>query len=738
MSTLTLAWTASGAICLTLALVYAFVWLQRREAAGYLFFSLAALGASGCALAELMMMRATTIEAYVFWLRLEHIPIFLMLVSLAWFVVTYFGTARPWLAWAVTGAWALFALGSLVAPYTLIYSEVTALRELTLPWGERFVLATGEPHPLKLSADLVNLVLLAFFADASWSLWRRGDRRRALLTGGSLVVFLGAAGLHTPLVDVGVLDSPYLISFAFLAVVLAMAAELTRDVVRSATLSAQVRANERRWRTLAEDVQLLVIGLDRDHRINYANPYTAELTGFAREELLGRSIEEVSPPDLRDGYIEAFEGRVAGDRPPFSEARVRTKEGKELTVIFTSVLLSDPNGTPSGLLSVGRDITAQRLAEDARDRALARTRRALEEVEALKARLEQEVVQLRGQLKGVEGFDEIVGRSDALLYVLRRVEQVAPLETTVLIQGETGVGKELIARAIHSRSRRSSHPLVTVDCAALPTSLIEAELFGHEKGAFTGADRMRRGRFELADGGTVFLDEVGELAPELQGKLLRVIQEGEVERIGGGGVRKVDVRVMAATNRRLEEEVRQGRFREDLFYRLNVFPLTVPPLRLRRDDIPLLVETFVRRFAAAHGKPIASISQPVMDEFVTHEWPGNVRELSNIVEQAVITSTDGTLRLPSRLTGPGRANSKAAGGRPDDTDRGTLEDVEREYVLEILETCSWRIEGAEGAAERLGLHPNTLRNRMRKLGLRRPRAPERETEAGGRSGADPT
>jgi transcriptional regulator with GAF, ATPase, and Fis domain len=247
---------------------------------------------------------------------------------------------------------------------------------------------------------------------------------------------------------------------------------------------------------------------------------------------------------------------------------------------------------------------------------------------------------------------------------------------------------------------------------------------------------MRRGRFELADGGTVFLDEVGELPPELQGKLLRVIQEGEVERVGGGGVRRVDVRVIAATNRHLEEEVRTGRFREDLFYRLNVFPLTVPSLRQRRDDIPLLVQTFVRRFAAAQGKTITNIPQPLMEELVAHDWPGNVRQLANLIEQAVIMSTDGTLRLPSRLTSPGRGDGGAAGGREDGADRGTLEEVEREYVLEVLEACSWRIEGEGGAARRLGLHPNTLRNRMRKLGLRRPRTSERE--AGGRSGADPS
>jgi len=380
------------------------------------------------------------------------------------------------------------------------------------------------------------------------------------------------------------------------------------------------------------------------------------------------------------------------------------------------VALTDPEGAPSGLLSVGRDVTEQRRAEKARDEALEDTRKALAEVEALKTRLEEEVVQLRGDLRTVAGFEEIVGRSDALLYVLRRLEQVAPLETTVLIQGETGVGKDLVARAIHSRSQRAGRPLVKVDCAALPPNLIEDELFGHEKGAFTGADRMRRGRFELADGGTVFLDEVGELPLELQGKLLRIIQDRHLERVGGDTTLQVDVRLIAATNRNLEEEVRAGRFREDLFYRLNVFPLTVPPLRQRREDIALLVEAFVKRFAAAQGKEIHSIPQPVVDELMAHDWRGNVRELANVIERAMITSSDGVLRLGARLS--------AEGPRPVTADgyRGTLAEVEREYVGQVLGGCSWRIEGEGGAAERLGLHPNTLRHRLRKLGLKRPAA----------------
>ena len=724
MSPITIAWTAAGAVCLTLGLVYLLVWLQQRTSKPHLFFALAGLGAGGNAFCDLATMKAETVQQWVFWAKAAHVPLFVLLASLSWFAVAYFGTTRRWLAWTVTVSWGLYAFGCLVTPYTLIYSDITALRKVPLPWGETYNVVVGETHPLKFSADVVSVILLAFFAEATWTLWRRGDRGRALATGGSLILFLATAGLVAPLGDIGVLTVPPLVSFIFLVVVLAMAVELTRDVARTATLSAEVRSSEHRWRTLAENVQLLVVGLDRDRRINYVNPHVVQLTGFAPNELLGRSIEEASPPGLREGYLEAFERLLSGDHAPFSEARVPTKQGEKRTVIFTGVMLKDAEGAPNGLLSVGRDITDQRRAEASRDQALEDTRRALAEVEGIKTQLEREVVQLRGELRTVAGFDEIVGSSDALLYVLRRLEQVAPLETTVLIEGETGVGKELIARAIHARSKRAGRALVKVDCTALPPNLIEDELFGHEKGAFTGADRMRRGRFELADGGTLFLDEVGELPPELQGKLLRVIQEGELERVGGDATIRVDVRIIAATNRTLAEEVRQRRFREDLFYRLNVFPLTVPPLRQRREDIPLLVQAFAQRHAVAQGKPVDRIPQPVMEELLAYDWPGNVRELSNVIERAVITSTEGTLRLAAHLSA-GAAPAPAATNR----EGGTLREVEKAHIEQVLEETSWRIEGDGGAAERLGLHPNTLRHRLRKLGIKRPPTPLGSTPA---------
>ena len=314
----------------------------------------------------------------------------------------------------------------------------------------------------------------------------------------------------------------------------------------------------------------------------------------------------------------------------------------------------------------------------------------------------------------MEGSSELLGQSDPMKYLLYRIRQVAPSDTTVLIQGETGTGKELVAEAIHALGPRRDRPLVKVNCAALPPGLAESELFGHEKGAFTGAIAQRKGRFELADGGTLFLDEVGELSPELQAKLLRVLQDGTFQRVGGDRTLQVDVRVVAATNRNLSREVAAGRFREDLWYRLNVFPITVPPLRQRRDDIPLLARAFVERTSARLSRPALELPRSVVTELQAHDWPGNVRELQNVIEQAVLVSDGGSLRLPDRLVQGQPPAGTPVGGMK------TLEEMERSHILEVLQATGWKLEGREGAAAVLGLKPSTLRSRMLKLDIRRP------------------
>jgi transcriptional regulator with GAF, ATPase, and Fis domain len=308
-------------------------------------------------------------------------------------------------------------------------------------------------------------------------------------------------------------------------------------------------------------------------------------------------------------------------------------------------------------------------------------------------------------------LEAIVGESDTLRYVLSRIEQVSETDATVLFFGETGTGKELLARAVHRASRRRDRPFVIVNCAALPAALIESELFGRERGAFTGAHATQVGRFELANRGTLFLDEVGELPLELQPKLLRVLQGGQLERLGSPRTIEVDVRVIAATNRDLIEEVRQGRFRRDLFYRLNVFPITIPSLRDRRQDIPLLVRHLVARHARALRKPIDAVPHAVVRMLEAYDWPGNIRELENVIQRAIIQSRGGTLEL--RDAWMPEATSTDGGA--------TLIEVERRHILHILEACRWRIEGQGGAAQVLALKSSTLRSRMMKLGISRPR-----------------
>jgi transcriptional regulator with GAF, ATPase, and Fis domain len=339
----------------------------------------------------------------------------------------------------------------------------------------------------------------------------------------------------------------------------------------------------------------------------------------------------------------------------------------------------------------------------------------LAEITALKTQLEAENVYLREEASQARGFDEIVGDSPLVRQALQRTALVAPTNTAVLIRGETGTGKELIARAIHRLSPRRDAPLVVVNCAALPASLIEAELFGHDKGAFTGATAARAGRFEVAHGGTLFLDEIGELGVELQAKLLRVLETGEFQRVGSSQTRTADVRLIAATNRNLEHAMAIGRFREDLYYRLNVFPILLPPLRDRPEDIPKLVWALVTRRQGAFGKAVTRIPRVVMAVLQAYAWPGNVRELENVVERALILTAGSTLRLDASFR-PAEAKTVTlpSGGSP------RLAAVERAHILQVLAECRWRINGAGNAAERLGLHPNTLRFRMKKLGITRP------------------
>jgi chemotaxis protein methyltransferase CheR len=386
------------------------------------------------------------------------------------------------------------------------------------------------------------------------------------------------------------------------------------------------------------------------------------------------------------------------------EYRLKRADGQFRWVYDSGTPNISPSGELVGYIGSAIDISDHKQAEDALGQLL-------EEVNHLKNQLEADNVYLQEEIKLEHNFNEIIGASGSIKQVLSNIQQVAPTDTTALITGETGTGKELVARAIHSASKRHQRALVKVNCAALPATLIESELFGHEKGAFTGAEARKQGRFELANGATIFLDEIGELPPESQVKLLRVIQEGEFERLGSSKTIKTDARIIAATNRDLSAEVKKGTFRSDLWYRLNVFPIMVPPLRERREDLPLLVGHFVKSFSKRMGKVIDSVSPAAMRALENYRWPGNVRELANVIERAVISTTGSTLFLAEPLSGPERLEQADGLKR--------LDDMEREYIVRVLNETGGKIEGTGGAAQLLGLNPSTLRGRMAKLGIRR-------------------
>jgi transcriptional regulator with GAF, ATPase, and Fis domain len=350
----------------------------------------------------------------------------------------------------------------------------------------------------------------------------------------------------------------------------------------------------------------------------------------------------------------------------------------------------------------------------ARKEAEAKLRRALAEVERLKNQLQAENIYLKEEIEINHNVGEIVGKSAALKNALYLVERVAATGATVLILGETGTGKELCARAVHNLSARKGSPFIKVDCGAIPAGLIESELFGHEMGAFTGAIKRRLGRFELAGEGTIFLDEIGDLPLDLQTRLLRVLQEGAFERVGGTRTIKTNVRVVAATNRDLSQRIRSGAFREDLYYRLGAFPILLPPLRERPEDIPLLALHFIKEHGAKLNKKIESVPQQFIETLQGYHFPGNVRELENIIERAIILSTGPTLQMDASFISLRQAEEESQ----------TLEKVERSHIARALAACNWRIEGPLGAAKCLGLHPSTLRSRMRKLNITRPRLHE--------------
>jgi formate hydrogenlyase transcriptional activator len=481
----------------------------------------------------------------------------------------------------------------------------------------------------------------------------------------------------------------------------------------------RLRDSEARYRDLFENAPNAYLVVGTNGRILRANRRLAELLGFQVEELVGAVIHSFMPdtPAGKKRSMEVYRKHLAGEAVSGWELEARRKDGRPLWVNVWMEPGRGEDGTVQASRSFFVDITDRVLAERER------------------ARLHEQNLYLQEEIKSEHNFEQIIGQSRALMEVLAQVGLVAPTDASVLVMGETGTGKELIARAIHSTGKRKDKPFIKVNCAALPSALVESELFGHEKGAFSGAIAKRLGRFELADGGTIFLDEIGELPAEAQVKMLRVLQEREFDRVGGAAPIRVDVRVIAATNRDLLKEVQEKTFREDLFYRLNVFPVRLPSLRERRDDIPLLVKFLVKKFALRIGKHLDGVSRATMQRLMEYPWPGNIRELENVLERAVILASEEVLDIGPDLL-PLSAPALAARPQPcpepvpptyllavpqptADMRQPSLEAVERDYILTVLQQANWVITGPRGAAKLLDLHPSTLRNRMKKLGITR-------------------
>jgi formate hydrogenlyase transcriptional activator len=472
------------------------------------------------------------------------------------------------------------------------------------------------------------------------------------------------------------------------------------DITDKKAATIALQGSEKRFRMLVEQAGDGFFIHDYAGKIMDVNLTACEMLGYSKDELLKMSISDVDMDVAEKGHRDRYWSPLQAEKHITFEGIHRKKDGSTFPV---EVRLGrvDLEETPL-LLSLTRDVTERKKSEN-------ELKKAFMEINALKNQLEEENIYLRREVETRYRHKEIVGESKAIKKVLMAVERVAKENTSVLITGETGTGKEILARVIHNLSPRNVRSMIRVNCAALPASLIESELFGREKGAFTGAASRQAGRFEAADKSTIFLDEIGDLPLELQAKLLRVLEDGTFERLGSAITVSVDVRVIAATNHNLAELVKKDVFRRDLFYRLNVFPILVPPLRERREDIPLLVWAFVEEFSQSMGKSIKNIPKKIMDELQGYNWPGNVRELKNVIERAMIMSSGSTLRLE-----PQQAEVTPA------IKNMSMEDVEREHIKEVLHSTGWRVSGKNGAARILGLKDSTLRSRMKKLSIARP------------------
>jgi formate hydrogenlyase transcriptional activator len=507
-------------------------------------------------------------------------------------------------------------------------------------------------------------------------------------------------------------DDIQLIDYASQIAGIAIERERSRSTLTTAF--EKIKQSEAELRTIIDAIPQLILAIGADGEFLYANQALLEYTGLTKEEVRSGSFREVFHPEDSERLRDECDAAISRGVPFEYERRVRHRDGQYRWLLIHYKPLRDEAGNVIRWYATGTDIEDRKQAEE---------------------RMRNENIALREEIDRFSMYESIVGSSEALRGVLSQISKVAPTDSTVLISGETGTGKELIASAIHKRSKRSARAFIRVNCAAIPPSLIASELFGYEKGAFTGAIQRRAGRFESADGGTIFLDEIGELSPEVQIALLRVLQEREFERVGSSQPISIDVRVLAATNRDLEAAVGAGTFRQDLFYRLNVFPIRAPSLRERKDDIPLLVEYLVERYANRAGKRISHIKKKTLGLFQAYDWPGNIRELQNVIERAVILCDGETFSvdetwLPRKSSQLSGRQVSRAGVLADD--KKEFAERERKAIESALTQCQGRVSGPHGAAAKLGIPHQTLASKIASLGIDKTRFkvhPSKQTSA---------
>ena len=700
-----------GSVCFSLGLFHLLIFLRRGDLKIDLIFSCMAFAIALSSYLEILAFKTGSLPEHVFLFKGTLAVQCILWTCFGWFVHYFTKSQRLWPPIVITVLYGLVQVGNIFSPGSILFREIKELHTISMQSGEILFLANGSANSFRIIGDTAWIILLIYTASAFIRFGKKGNPRKAIVFGITIFLCLGLGYLHGTLIDFGIADPPYLGSFLFLPLSLVISHSLAGDVAKASLLTEELKVAESRWRNLLESVHLLVVGIDRDKNIFYANPFFLRLTGYETSEILNHPFCKI----VRTEDCEAVTGRletVLSGKDLIAPERalpILTKLGEHREIIWSSAMISNDKNSSPKILSIGKDITDQIQAETDRDRAI-------QNLEELKVKLENENISLREVIQMDHGFKEIIGKSNGLLYVLAKIQQVATTDTTVLVLGETGTGKELVARAVHRESNRHNKPFIRVNCAAIPSDLFESELFGHEPGSFTNAINLHRGKFELADGGTIFLDEVSEMPLESQAKLLTVLQENELERVGGAQTIPIDVRVISATNRDLGAEVAEGRFRADLYYRLNVYPITLPPLRDRREDIPLLVAHFISVFNKKFGKNVAEVSPLVMDALENYDWPGNIRELQNVLERAIITNSGSNFNLPDGISQYQNRKSNSSVTEPQ---LRPLAEVEKNHILGVLQQTDWQISGLKGAASILDINPSTLRSRIKKLGLKK-------------------